>query len=79
MAWSFFSIGIDIERLEQTILALHPNFKESVKIKNKIYSDQIISIASMQNLIENKNLIIRKIGLLLLFPENFEIEKLAYR
>ncbi len=123
IAWSFFPIGIDIERIDRKILAKkianrffsskenqilkkysseelnfevlrrwvikeslikwqkgklssdlnrwviednlktasHPNFKESVKIKSKINSDWIISIASMHNLIENKNLIIREI------------------
>ena len=63
--WQKGKLSTDLNRwvIEDNLqTASHPNFKESVKIKNKIYSDWIISIASMQNLVENKNLIIREIG-----------------
>ena len=62
--WQKGKLSTDLNRwvIEDNLqTALHPDLKESVKIKNKIYSDWIFSIASMQNLIENKNLIIREI------------------
>ena len=42
-------------------MASHSDFKESVKIKTKIYKSWIFSIASKQNLTENENLIIKEI------------------